>query len=210
MRVHLSFAAVVLLVSAVISLAQSGRVVGISDGDTITVLTAEKEQLKVRLAGIDAPEKAQAFGNAAKKNLSALIYGKEVELSGKKTDRYGRLVRKVLLDGEDINLRQIADGMAWYYRNYSRELTPADRRLYDEAERNAKTNELGLWRDATQTAPWDFRHAKRSSPPTIKAAGPTRPGETLPSKRLYRGPRGGCYYLSGSGKKVYVNRRLCR
>lgn len=167
-------------------------------------------QLKIRLAGIDAPEKSQPFGNAAKKNLSALIYGKDVTLSGNKTDRYGRLVRKVLLNGEDINLRQVADGFAWYYREYSRELTPADRRLYDAAERKAKTAKAGLWRDNTVTAPWEFRRAKRAhSSPKIRAAGPTRPGEVLPSRQLYRGPRGGCYYVSDTGRKVYVKRSLC-
>ena len=197
-------------VFAAAAFGETGRVVGISDGDTITVLTAEKVQLKVRLAGIDAPEKSQPFGNAAKKNLSALIYGKDVTLSGNKTDRYGRLVRKVLLNGEDINLRQVADGFAWYYREYSRELTPADRRLYDAAERKAKTAEAGLWRDKTVTAPWEFRRAKREhASPKIRAAGPTRPGEVLPSRQLYRGPRGGCYYMSGK-KKVYVDREMCR
>lgn len=191
---------------------QTGRVVGISDGDTITVLTTEKEQLKVRLAGIDAPEKGQPFGNAAKKNLSALIYGKDVTLSGKKTDRYGRLVRKVLLDGEDVNLRQITDGFAWYFRKYANELTAADRELYDAAERTAQGDEIGLWAEKERTAPWDHRAAKRTSPPakrTIRAEGPTRPGEALPSKELHRGPRGGCYYLSDKGRKVYVERSLC-
>ncbi len=119
----------------------TGQVVGVADGDTITVLDADKVQHKIRLAGIDAPEKKQAFG---------------------KRDRYRREIGKVLVNGRDVNLIQIERGMAWFYRQYQREQSPNDRKLYEAAEDAAKAEKRGLWRDADPVAPWEFRHAKRS------------------------------------------------
>lgn len=91
----------------------SGRVVGIADGDTITVLDNTNTQHKIRLAGIDAPEKKQPFGNNSKKMLSSLVFGKTVDVDWDKRDRYGRLVGKVIIDGVDANLEQIKYGLAW-------------------------------------------------------------------------------------------------
>lgn len=88
------------------------RVIGVAVGDTITVLDATNTKFKVRLSGIDAPEKAQPFGNVSKKSLSNLVYGKQVDVDWMKRDRYQRIVGKVLLNGEDINLKQIQLGMA--------------------------------------------------------------------------------------------------
>ena len=97
-----------------------GRVVGVSDGDTITVLDRAKVQHKIRLAGIDAPEKGQAFGNASKENLSRLVFDSQVEAHCHKKDRYGREVCKVLRGATDVNLEQIRAGMAWWYREYAK------------------------------------------------------------------------------------------
>ncbi len=91
-----------------------GKVVGVSDGDTITILDSAKDQHKIRLTGIDAPEKAQAFGQASKKSLSDLIFNKEVEVVWVKHDRYQRIIGKVVLNGEDICLEQVRRGMAWH------------------------------------------------------------------------------------------------
>ena len=139
----------------------TGRVVGVADGDTITVLDADKVQHKIRLAGIDAPEKKQPFGNRSKESLSALTFDKTVNVETDKRDKYGRQVGKVLVNGQDVNLVQVERGMAWFYRQYQREQSPNDRRLYETAEDAAKAEKRGLWRDADPVAPWEFRHAKR-------------------------------------------------
>ena len=139
-----------------------GRVVSVADGDTVTVLTADKVQHKIRLSGIDAPEKAQAFGNRSKESLSGLVYDKTVTVETEKKDRYGRDVGKVLVNGMDVNLEQEQRGFAWHYKEYEREQSANDRRLYDFAEREARTTRRGLWRDAEPLAPWEFRRAQRN------------------------------------------------
>lgn len=138
----------------------TGLVVGVADGDTITVLDGDKAQHKIRLAGIDAPEKKQPFGNRSKESLSELAYDKTVTVETDKRDKYGRQVGKVLVNGQDVNLVQVERGMAWFYRQYQREQSPNDRRLYEAAEDAAKAVRRGLWRDADPMPPWDFRHNK--------------------------------------------------
>jgi endonuclease YncB( thermonuclease family) len=93
-----------------------GQVVGVSDGDTITLISEDKSQHKIRLAGIDAPEKAQAFGQASKQSLSEMVFNKEVTVLWTKRDRYQRLVGKVLMNDMDVCLEQIKRGMAWHYK----------------------------------------------------------------------------------------------
>lgn len=136
----------------------AGKVVGIADGDTVTVLDDLNRQYKVRLAGIDAPEKGQPFGQRSKRALSECAFGKSASVEGYKVDRYGRLVGKVHVNGVDCNLRQVERGLAWHYKQYVREQQEADRIQYDAAEAAARRDRLGLWQDATPIAPWDFRH----------------------------------------------------
>src|SRR5512139_1143732 len=95
-----------------------GRVVGISDGDTLIVLDATNTQHKIRLSGIDSPEKRQPFGQVCKQSLSDLAYGRTVAVEANKRDRYGRLIGKVLVGGEDANLEQIRRGCGWHYKRY--------------------------------------------------------------------------------------------
>jgi endonuclease YncB( thermonuclease family) len=135
----------------------TGQVVGVADGDTITVLDADKVQHKIRLAGIDAPEKKQAFGNRSKDSLSGMVFDKTVNVETEKRDRYGRRIGKVLVNGQDVNLVQIERGMAWFYRQYQREQSPNDRKLYEAAEDAAMAGKRGLWRDTDPVAPWEFR-----------------------------------------------------
>ena len=90
-----------------------GRVVGVSDGDTITVLDDKKQRHVIRLMGIDAPEKAQAFGQKAKQSLSDLVFDKDVSVTWFKRDRYGRTVGQVRIGDTDVCLEQIKRGMAW-------------------------------------------------------------------------------------------------
>jgi endonuclease YncB( thermonuclease family) len=139
----------------------SGRVVGVADGDTITLLDSTNTQHKIRLAGIDAPEKKQAFGTASKKSLSDLVYGKQVEVDWSKKDRYGRTVGKVIVDGIDANLEQIKRGMAWFYAKYQNEQSARDRQEYAGAQNYAEKNRLGLWADRSPISPWDFRKQSR-------------------------------------------------
>lgn len=138
----------------------TGRVVAIADGDTITVLDAAKTQHKIRLAGIDAPEKAQAFGQRSKESLSDLVFDQAVTVETTKRDRYGRSVGTVLVDGLDANLEQIKRGMAWHYKAYEREQSPQERQDYAKAEEVARGARVGLWKDAQPVPPWDFRHSR--------------------------------------------------
>lgn len=133
---------------------------GVSDGDTVTVLLPERVQLRVRLAGIDAPEKLQPFGQSAKQRLSTLVFGKTVTLVGSKQDRYRRLVAKILVEGQDANLEMVASGLAWYYKQYEVEQSAEDRVAYSRAEGRARSERRGLWLDAKPLPPWDFRRRR--------------------------------------------------
>jgi endonuclease YncB( thermonuclease family) len=139
----------------------TGLVVGIADGDTLTLLDADHVQHKIRLAGIDAPEKRQAFGNRSKQNLADLVFRKQVSVEWNKFDRYGRVIGKVLAGGEDVCLMQVRAGLAWHYKAYEREQSAADRDRYAQAELEARASRRGLWHDAKPTPPWDSRHQGR-------------------------------------------------
>ena len=138
-----------------------GRVVAIADGDTITILDSANTQHRIRLAGIDAPESHQAFGEQSRLSLSEMIFGKEVSVRYQKVDQYGRLVGKISLDGKDINLEQIKAGMAWHYKFYEDEQTPEDRELYARAEAEARAARRGLWQDPNPTEPYQFRKEEK-------------------------------------------------
>lgn len=139
-----------------------GQVVGVLDGDTVTLLDEKKMQHRIRLGGIDAPEKFQAFGQQSKQSLSDLIFGREVVVDAGKTDRYGRRIGKILVYGVDANLEQVRRGFAWHYKAYENEQNLADRRLYAAAEEKARAANTGLWRDSEPIPPWWFRrHGKK-------------------------------------------------
>jgi endonuclease YncB( thermonuclease family) len=155
-----------------------GKVVGVADGDTITVLGAGNQQTRVRLQGIDAPESRQAFGQASKRNLSDLIFGRQVVVEYEKTDQYGRTLGKVLIGGRDVNLEQVKAGLAWHYKYYQDEQSPDDRRLYANAEMEARSAKRGLWADPAPIPPWDFRRGKRAA---VEEGGPTAGGIPTPT-----------------------------
>ncbi len=139
----------------------SGLVVGVSDGDTIKVLDGNQQQHTIRLMGIDAPEKAQAFGQRSKQSLSDLVFEKQVTVQWTKRDKYGRIVGKVWpQDGVDICLEQITQGMAWHYKKYADEQSAQDREAYADAEKVARQSRLGLWQDPDPISPWFWRHSK--------------------------------------------------
>lgn len=139
----------------------TGRVVGVADGDTVTVLDGANTQHKIRLSGIDAPEKTQAFGMRSKQSLSDLVFDKQVNVETNKKDRYGREVGKILLTGQDVNLEQVTRGFAWHYKQYEREQSANDRKLYDFVEHAARADRRGLWIDVDPVPPWKYRHSKR-------------------------------------------------
>lgn len=176
-----------------------GRVVGVSDGDTITVLDFNHKQHKIRLSGIDAPEKAQAFGQKSKKHLSNSVFGKQVEVTYSKTDKYGRTVGKVMVNGIDANLEQIKSGLAWHYKDFSAEQSVADRVAYANAEVVAKSSILGLWRDAKPMPPWEWRHGGKNEPTPES----TSSGCPCGAEAVCTGKRGGQYCIAPNGKKRY-------
>lgn len=139
-----------------------GRVVGIADGDTVTVLDSSNTQFKIRLKGIDAPEKKQAFGNKSKEFLSALVFNKLVTVEYYKQDKYGRTLGKIIVDGIDANLEQIKSGMAWHYKKYQNEQSVEDQFLYANAEILARSKKHGLWFDREPTPPWEWRKQKKN------------------------------------------------
>lgn len=140
----------------------TGRVVGVSDGDTITVLVDGHDSVKVRLLGIDAPEKAQPFGAVSKRHLSDHVFGKTVTVETTKKDRYGRVLGRVLVNGADVCLEQIRAGLAWHYKQYANEQPEGLRLSYADAEQQARQGKLGLWGVPNQIPPWEFRHPERT------------------------------------------------
>ena len=135
------------------------KVVKVTDGDTIHVLDQSTIKHKIRLGGIDAPEKKQAFGQKSKQYLVSMIAGQNVEVEYSKRDRYGRIIGKIIKDGLDINLLEIKQGYAWHYKYYQKDQTPFDRVLYSSAEIEAKGKTIGLW-SVPAVPPWEFRRKK--------------------------------------------------
>lgn len=179
----------------------TGRVVGVTDGDTITVLDKSNVQHKVRLSGIDAPEKAQAYGQRSKQSLSAAVFSKQVSVESSKRDRRGREIGKITVDGQDANLSQIRQGMAWHYKAYEKEQSPADRSAYAQAETEARIHRSGLWIDTNPIAPWDFRHGTGNASVEHRL----NAGEPCPcgSEATCTGSKGGIYCTTASGGKKY-------
>ena len=133
-----------------------GKVVRILDGDTVEVMHNNRAE-RIRLNGINCPEKKQSFGQQAKELTSALCFGKNVTVQSFKGDRYGRTIGELWVEGQDVNQEIVRRGMAWWYRKY----TPKDTVL-EKLEQDAKSKQLGLWKDKNPIAPWDFRHGIRT------------------------------------------------
>ena len=134
-----------------------GQVVAVQDGDTVTILDSARVQHRVRIAGIDAPEKSQPYGEVSKQSLARLVRGQHVEAHCPKRDRFGREVCSVFLGTRDVGLEQVRGGYAWWYREYAREQTRDDRALYEAAETDARASRRGLWHDPAPQPPAAFR-----------------------------------------------------
>ena len=142
-----------------------GKVIKITDGDTVHVLDADKETHKIRLAGIDAPERGQPYGKAAGKFLGKQINQQTVCVDWHKRDRYKRLVGVIRYEGRDVNLELVKAGYAWHYKKYQREQTPADRVIYADTEVQARSDVIGLWSEPNPIKPTDWRKGIRVSKP---------------------------------------------
>ncbi len=175
-----------------------GKVVSVADGDTITVLNG-KEQIKVRLHGVDAPEKAQDFGTAARTFTSEACFGKEVTVEVKDTDRYGRKVGIVTLpDGRVLNHELVKAGLAHWYEAYA-----AKDATLKGLQEEAKSAKRGVWSRSDTVAPWDFRKEKRkptttapdkpSAAPRATKAPPTENGD---ASQVYITETGSKYHRS--------------
>jgi endonuclease YncB( thermonuclease family) len=138
-----------------------GLVVGVADGDTLTLLDASKTQRRIRIDAIDAPERSQPYGQRARQSLAGLAHGRTARAHCPKTDRYRRAVCRVTIEGVDVGLEQIRRGLAWHYVRYANEQGSAERFAYEQAERAARTSAMGLWSFRDPTPPWDYRRAQR-------------------------------------------------
>lgn len=133
-----------------------GKVIGISDGDTFTLLV-DKETIKVRLHGIDCPEKKQDFGNVAKTFISDLVFGKMVSVKIMNKDRYGRTIGMVPINGLNVNEELLKAGLAWHFKRYDK--NP----VWAQLEEKAKEEKKGLWSLANPTSPWEYRKVKKAN-----------------------------------------------
>ena len=161
------------------------KVVGVADGDTFTCLASGNKQIKVRLNQIDAPEKKQDFGNAAKQALSAYVFGKLVQLHTSGQDKYGRTIAEVFVGSENVNKKMVSNGHAWAYREYMKDPE------YAVLENHARSRSLGLWSQPNPIYPSEFRHGER--PKTVTQE--VQPQRVSPN---------------GSGKFTCSGKRFCR
>lgn len=173
----------------------TGEVVGVTDGDTIVVLDADKTQHKIRLQHLDAPESNQAYGTQAKKALSDKVFGKQVTVKWDEKDRYQRTLGNIFVDDRWINKEMVVDGYAWHYKQYSKDDD------ISKAHVQARALKKGLWGGESPIAPWDFRRGKR--PETKVTAKPTT--EPIPNPTQ---PAVGLVYRTVSGKKYHLG--TCR
>jgi endonuclease YncB( thermonuclease family) len=135
----------------------SGRVIRVSDGDTIALLNADKAQIRVRLYGIDAPEKKQLYGEASRKYLADMVAGKDIEVKVHNIDRYGRSVGHIIIQNLDVNRAMIEAGYSWVYRQYCK-IPECVKWLLLEEE--AKADKRGLWQEPDPVPPWEWRRKK--------------------------------------------------
>ena len=138
-----------------------GRVVAVTDGDTIKVLDANNIVHKIRLSGIDAPEHKQPFGKVSQNNLASLVANRQVHVDSDRQDRYGRALGKVWVDDIDVNLAQVRLGYAWWYKYYAKQQSVEDRKNYEQAEINAREERIGLWGGSRPIKPADWRRGVR-------------------------------------------------
>jgi endonuclease YncB( thermonuclease family) len=166
MRARLTALLLTLLATSALLCAPAGdetEVVSVADGDTLTIRSSRGRE-RLRLAAIDAPERDQNGGTESGRSLSALVKGQRLTLERTSTDSHDRVVGRLLVDGKDVGLEQIRRGWAWHYRSHANEQRPEVRRLYADAEREARAARRGIWQIPGAEAPWEFRHRQRLAP----------------------------------------------
>lgn len=170
----------------------TGKIVGIADGDTATLLTPDKRQVKIRLEGIDAPEAGQEYGQNSKQALSALIFGKEVTVRESGTDRYGRTLGWIFAFGTDVNREMVRLGWAWHFTQYNKEQDIA------ALQTEAKGAKRGLWAAPNAPmAPWDYRALGRNTGPITGGASPAPTERMTPPEKPAAGA--GKYWINSNG-----------
>ena len=236
MRAKIFFVPLVILGFLSLSNAQStdpelieGRVIIVPDGDEVRLKTNNGKTYPIRILGIDSPEKDQDYGTAARRALEALVLDKDVKVVVHRRDSEGRYMGTIFREGQDIGVLMLENGSAWHYKRVSGEQTSEARVRYARAELKAREAKAGLWAAAMPMPPWEFREeaegevnpAPRSvvapaskvqqtavTAPETSASPATPDGKG--GRTYHLGPRGGCYYLNGSGSKVYVkDKSLC-
>lgn len=191
----LLFFSLLLLFFSSYSQEYKGKVVGVSDGDTFTLLTADKKQIKVRLSEIDTPEKAQPFGSRARQALSDLIFSKDVLVVQDDVDRYGRIVGQVYVDCIHVNRHLVKEGLAWAYRQYLKDKTLL------QVEQAAREVKIGLWSlpSTEQVPPWEWRRGAR----TVTTTEPEKEAQFECGTKRYCKEMTSCeeakYYLENCG-----------
>jgi len=157
---YLFFFVLLLIPSIAFNATIYGKVISVTDGDTITILTPQNKQIKVRLAAIDTPEKGQAFGQKAKDFTSSMVAGKNVSIEQETIDRYGRTVAMVFVNGSNVNEQIVKQGYGWVYRKYCKGAFCDD---WLKLEKKARETGIGLWADKNPTPPWEWRHEKKNT-----------------------------------------------
>lgn len=160
-----------------------GKVTKVIDGDTLEIIESGVSTRRIRLKGIDAPERNQAFAIESTRSLARLTNGKEVIIEWEKIDEHDRLVGRVLIEKRDICLEQIRAGMAWHFKRYQHEQTARERELYDRSENEARSARKGLWADSKPLEPWVVRTGQRDFRPEISEKQPAiiQPPEPQPN-----------------------------
>lgn len=189
-----------------------GRVVGVHDGDTLTLLLSGNQTVKIRLAQIDAPESDQAFGQKSRQSLAEMVFNKSVSVEKETVDKYGRTVGTVFVDGMDVNKNQVARGMAWVYRKYAHDKTLV------QIEDNARQARAGLWANPNPVPPWEYRHGVQNQPrqqylqPRVLVERNDTVDRCLPARKLSSTLRAECLHWTRMGTgflvRVFARNRL--
>ncbi|HVF47804.1 MAG TPA: thermonuclease family protein [Pyrinomonadaceae bacterium] len=183
-----------------------GRVTSVIDGDTLIITTSGGKEVRLRLQGVNAPEREQPFGPEARQRLVAKVLNKDVRAEFTKVDNLKRVLAKVIFDGTDIGEEQLRDGFGWYYTHFANELSDEDRDTYKQAVNEAKTAGKGLWSDKSPVSPLSFRTANKidESRDMIVGAGAAETYQIIGSRRTGYYYRPTCTGYKGVPKKDRV------